>query len=157
MSEIIKNVFISHVHEDDSELVKVKGLLARGGYVIRDGSINSDKPNDAKNPDYIKSAILSPNINWASTMIVLISPNTHRSEWVNWEIEYAEKQGKRIVGLWLQGAQDSDIPEALDKYADAVVGWQSERLIDAIEGKLNNWLNPDDSEHKPRNIPRYGC
>src|SRR2546429_2531255 len=48
------NVFISHVHEDDDGLGKLKDLLDRGGLTIRDSSINSSNPNDAQNPDYIK-------------------------------------------------------------------------------------------------------
>src|SRR5205085_9227433 len=121
----VKNVFISHIHEDDGELTGVKDLLAKNGYQSRDGSINSDKPNDAQNEDYIKSQILAPRIQWASTMIVLISSDTHTSPWVEWEIEYAQQMGKRIVGLWAQGAKDSDVPKNLDRYADAVVGWQA--------------------------------
>ncbi len=57
-----KNVFISHVHEDDDLLPKLKDLAARAGMAVRDGSINSEKPNDASNPDYIKRAILRPRI-----------------------------------------------------------------------------------------------
>ncbi len=157
MSGEIRNVFISHVHEDDAALKDVRDLLGTRGYTIRDASIHSGTPNDAKNHDYIKNGILAPQINWAGTMIVVISPTTHKSDWVNWEIEYAEKQGKRIVGVWLQGAQESDIPEALKLYADAVVGWQADRVIGAIEGEINNWSNSDGSERPAQTIPRYSC
>ena len=44
-----KNVFISHVHEDDGLLQDLKELLERNGYQIRDGSIDSSKPNAAEN------------------------------------------------------------------------------------------------------------
>lgn len=54
-------------------------------------------------------------------MIVLISPETHTSKWVEWEIEYAAKLGKRIVGVFVRGGMDSDIPENLDLYGDAKV------------------------------------
>jgi hypothetical protein len=50
MSEEIKNVFISHVHEDDEGLADLKELIAKGGLTVRDSSINSSKPNDAKDP-----------------------------------------------------------------------------------------------------------
>ncbi len=152
-----KNVFTSHVHEDDKLLQDLKDLLAKNGYEIRDGCIDSSKPNEATSDEYIKSQILAPRIRWASTLIVLISPRTHESKWVEWEIEYAHKEGKRIVGLWVQGGQDSDIPENLDDYADAVVGWQADRLMDAVTGKINNWDGPDGQEHPPRKIPRCAC
>lgn len=156
MSDNIKNVFISHIHEDDPELGKLKDLLASKGCEIRDSSINSSKPNNAKNPDYIMNSILKPQIDWAGTMMVLISPGTHESEWVNREIDYAHKQDKRIVGVWAHGAKDCDIPEKLDKYADAIVGWHGDSIIDAINGK-DNWEASDGGPCEVRPIRRYGC
>ncbi len=83
MSDTICNVFISHIHEDDDGLSDIKDLLTKSGCEFRDSSINSSNPNEANNPDYIKSEILGPRIQWAGTMVVLISPDTHESEWVN--------------------------------------------------------------------------
>ena len=157
MSPEIKNVFISHVHEDDSVLKDFKEMLDKNGYQIRDSSINSDKPNQAQSPEYIKNEILAPRIRWASTMVVLISEITHESPWVDWEIEYAKKQGKRIVGVYVQNGTESDDPESLKLYADAVVGWQSGRVIDAISGSLNNWETPGGAPRPPRPIDRYDC
>src|SRR3569832_2103725 len=105
MEPTISNVFISHVHEDDEFLPQLKDLLSRNGHEIRDGSIDSSKPNEATNPDYIKTQILAPRVQWAGTVIVLISPDTHLSEWGDWEIEYAAKLGKRIVGVFARGGQ----------------------------------------------------
>ena len=52
-----KNVFIAHVHEDDDLLPKLKELITKAGMEVRDGSINSDKPNEAESREYIKSGI----------------------------------------------------------------------------------------------------
>jgi hypothetical protein len=157
MAEDTKNVFISHVHEDDAGLGNLKDLLIKHGMSIRDSSINSDRPNNAQSPDYIKSQILAPQIQWAGTFLVYISPQTKDSEWVNWEIEYAAKLDKRIVGVWEQGANECDVPDALKDYADAVVGWHGERIIDAINGKLDDWEHPDGTPQAPRPIKRYSC
>jgi hypothetical protein len=157
MGDDIKNVFISHVHEDDAGLADLKNLIGKGGLIIRDSSINSSNPNDAKHPDYIKSQILAPQIRWASTLLVYITPKTKDSEWVNWEIEYAEKQGKRIVGVYAHGANECDVPEALEKYADDVRGWNSEGVVQAILGETNEWHAPTGELRDPRPITRYGC
>lgn len=157
MPNDINNVFISHIHEDDSRLPALKSLLEAGGRTVRDSSINSSTPNEARDPDYIKSQILAPGIQWAGTLIVLISHGTHESDWVNWEIEYAQKLGKRIVGVWDQGSTDADLPEALDKYADAVVGWQTDRIIDAIDGNLDTWETSTGGSRPVRPIARYQC
>jgi hypothetical protein len=157
MADETKNVFISHVHEDDSDLGKLKALLAEHGMTIRDSSINSEKPNNATSEAYIKTEILAPQIRWAGIFVVYISPQTKNSEWVNWEIEYAHRLGKRIVGVWEHGANECDMPDALKDYADAVVGWRGDRIIDAINGKIDGWENPDGTPPAPWPIPRYSC
>jgi len=157
MSEKTKNVFISHIHADDSRLDDLKSLMEKGGYSIRDGSIDSRKPNNAQDPDYIKREILAPRIKWAGTLIVLISKKTCESEYVNWEIEYAQKNNTRIVGVYDRGAQESDLPDAFHKFGDALVGWQTDRVMDAVNGKINNFFTPDGKEFERRPISRYDC
>jgi len=157
MSNDIRNVFISHVHEDDAGLADLKELIRKGGLTVRDSSISSSNPNNATNPDYIKSQILAPQIQWASTLLVYITPQTKGSEWVNWEIEYAAKSGKRIVGVYARGANECDIPEALEDYADDVRGWQSDGIVDAILGKTNEWRSPSGDLREPRPIKRFRC
>jgi hypothetical protein len=142
--EKTKNVFISHFNEDEEHIQNLKDLLVKNGYTLRNSSIDSTKPNDASNSDYIKK-LLREGINWAGTTIVLIGPKTHTRNWVDWEIEQSNKQGNRIVGVFVNGASDSDVPENFRKYGDALVGWTSDKIIDAIEGKLNNWEKSDGS------------
>lgn len=140
------NVFISHYHGDADALPKLRDLLSKRGYEVRDSSIDERNPNNANNLDYIKT-LIRPKIEWAGKVIVLIGPETHTREWVNWEIEYAKQFGdKRIIGVFVRGATDSDIPENLNKYGDALVPWNSDKLESAINGE-NIWLN---IENKPR-------
>lgn len=147
MSDQKKNVFISHVHEDDELLPKLKDLCAGAGMEVRDGSINSDKPNNASDPDYIKREILRPRIEWASTLVVLITHETAPSYWVNWEIDIARELGKTIVGVYANGAKGADLPDALRECGDAaVVGWRGERVVAAINGELREWDDPETGE-----------
>ena len=113
MSDQIKNVFISHIHEDDAGLHDLKKLVAGHGMEARDYSITTDKENNAKAEGYIKYDILAPRIDACSTMVVYITPDTRDSQWVNWEIEYAYKQGKTIVEVWERGSKGCEIPDAL--------------------------------------------
>lgn len=152
----LKNVFISHVHEDDAGLQKLKDLLASKGLQVRDSSVHTGKFNNAEDPDYIKSGILAPLIKWAGTFICYISPQTKNSDWVNWEIEYAAKQGMRIVGVWQHGDHGCDVPTALSEYADAVVGWNGDAIIDAINGK-DGWQMPDGSACAAVPLKRHPC
>lgn len=156
MPNDIKNVFISHIHEDDEGLGKIKTLLEKNGLTIRDSSINSSNPNNANSHEYIKSSILAPQINWAGTLLVYVSLGTQNSEWVNWEIEYAAKLGKRIVGVWEHGAKNCQLPSALEEYADAVVGWHGNSIIDAINGK-DSWEKSDGTHYPSLPINRHPC
>ena len=157
MADETKNVFVSHVHEDDGGLGKLKDLLKANGMTIRDYSIRSDNPNNAKSEDYIKAQILAPRIRLCSTIVVYVSPETQASDYVNWEIEYAHGEGKRIVGVWAHGENGCELPESLTKYADAVVGWTGNRIIDAINGKIDGFEQPDGSHASPRDITRFSC
>jgi len=157
-----KNVFISHVHENDAEVHGLKELISKAGMDVRNGSITIDKFNNATDENYIKYEILAPRIRWASALIVLISHETHTSKWVKWEIEYAIREGKRIVGVFAQGAADADIPDAMNTVADSVlVGWQGARVIDALEGRLTEWDRADTQEIEARpvvwHLERYEC
>lgn len=126
-------MFISHYHGDEEHIRRMKELLG-DVYKFKNSSVTSDKFNRANNPDYIKS-LLRSRISWAKTVVCLIGPKTSDSEWVDYEIRNAAKQGKRIVGVFVRGATDSDIPPALDEFADAIVGWNKDSIVDAINGK----------------------
>ncbi|POR10031.1 TIR domain-containing protein [Diaphorobacter sp. LR2014-1] len=151
-----RNVFISHVHKDDHGLQKLKDLLAPKGLDVRDSSIHTGKFNNATDEHYIKTQILAPAINWAGVFICYVSPQTKDSDWVNWEIEYAAKQGKRIVGVWEHGEKECDIPDALKEYADALVGWNGDAIIDAINGK-DTWEKPDGGPCGTVPLKRHPC
>ena len=155
MTQDLRNVFISHIHEDDDGLPRLKNLVAQHGMICRDGSITTGKFNSASNEDYIKYEILAPRIKWASVLVVYISPETKDSDWVNWEIDFAAKEGKRIVGVWAQGEKGCELPEALRRHRDALVGWKGESIIGAINGDSDKSYKQDGSEWDYQNIPRH--
>ena len=152
------NVFISHRHEDDALVEKLKDLLSRHGAQVRDSSVTSDTPNNAHSEDYIKS-ILADCIKWAGKVIVIITPDTKNHEWVSWEIENAARYGdKRIIGVWAPGAKGVDMPDELNDYADAVVGWNGDAIIEALNGDgAGPWQAPDGAAVPPRSIKRLSC
>lgn len=140
------NIFISHCAENADYLENLRNLIAKKGYEVRDSSIDEQDPNNAKDPDYIKT-LIRPKIDWAGTVFVLISPQTHEKEWVDWEIEYANKSGdKVIIGVFMRGSTDSDVPENHKKYGDYLLPWNSDKIEAAIGGELeekDRWLDPN--------------
>jgi hypothetical protein len=157
-----RHVFISHYHEDDASVDKLSNLLSGKGYDLRNSSIRAKPANQERlekglvKPEVIQR-LLRMKISWAGTVVVLIGKETHSRPWVNWEIDQAHKLGKRIVGVWEQGGTEADLPTNFEKYGDALVGWQSERIIDAIDGKIDNWETPVGAQWPKREIPRVVC
>ncbi|OIP53336.1 MAG: hypothetical protein AUK31_01695 [Fibrobacteres bacterium CG2_30_45_31] len=150
------NLFISHYGGDEDAIPKFKELLSRQDYDIRDSSIVESEPNNANNEDYIKS-LLRRQIEWAGKIVVLISPKTAKRDWVNWELEYAAKSGtKRIIGVYLRGATDSDVPNALNDYGDALVAWNLDSIASAIEG-ANIWQDSTGNARPSVASPRETC
>ena len=151
-----RNIFISHIHEDDEHVDRLKELLAGQGVAVRNGSITSDKFNDAQNEDYIKNEILAPRLDWASVLVVLVSEQTKDSAFVNWEIEYADRTDTRIVVVYESGEAGVDLPEAAKDYADAVVAWNGANIVDAINGD-DSWQLPNGEPRPIQSLKRHNC
>jgi hypothetical protein len=148
------NLFVSHYGGDEKYIEKFKKLMSKE-YDIRDSSVVESDPNNATNKDYIKS-LIKAQIDWAGKVVVLIGPKTHEREWVDWEIEYAGTHGdKRIVGVFLPGATDADLPEMLNDYGNACVPWNLEKIVKALDGN-DIWENSS-GETRPAGGPRGTC
>jgi hypothetical protein len=156
-----RHIFISHHHADDAEVDKLTSLLSRSGHDIRNSSIRAKPANQQRldkgliNPEVIRR-LLRRKISWAGTVVVLIGKETHSRPWVNWEIEQANKQGKRIVGVYIRGGTEIDKPAALEKYASSIVSWNSKSIIAAIDGTENPFQNPDGSPRQPTHTRTSG-
>ena len=139
-----KNIFVSHYHEDASKIGDLRRILSDHGLKTKDSSVYEDKiPNQASNEDYIKS-MLRPKIDWAGCVLVLIGKETHKSNFVDWEIDHAARKDKRIVGVYLWGEGESDLPDGFEERADALVHWNAEKIISAISGE-DIWEAPERS------------
>ena len=149
------NIFISHRYEDEGLIAELKSMLASAGAEVRDSSMTSANPNDAHNEEYIKS-LLRSRIDWAGKIVVIVSPETHRHEWVDWEIDYARKfPDKRIIGVFAPGVTTDDLPEGLEDYANSIVNWDAGAIVDALEN--DRWTDPDGGPTAPHDIPRAPC
>jgi hypothetical protein len=69
----------------------------------------------SENATYIKSRIREK-IARASVTLCLIGPNTHESEWVNWELLESKNQGSKIILMGLPGGPDRlVVPKAVSE------------------------------------------
>lgn len=144
------NVFISHHHKDDQHVDKLTSLLKNNGLTIRNSSIRAKPANQRRlDQGLVKVStikrLLRMKMKWAGKVVVLIGKETHQRPWVNWEIELAHKLGKPIIGVYERGLKDNvEIPLALQKYSSALIGWDSDTILSAINGTYQ-FTNPDGS------------
>jgi hypothetical protein len=70
--------------------------------------------------------------------VVFIGQNTHKSEWVEWEIRESIKRGKGVVAV--KSNDDSSIksPKAIDEFNIKVVPWKHSKINDAIDEAARN-------------------
>ena len=148
MPDIIKNVFVSHHHKDDSSVDGLTGILSGKNYQIRNSSIRVNPDNQKRLDQKMISdrtieRLLRMKMRWASQVIVVIGKETHARSWVDWEIKVAHQLGKPIIGVYENGLKDQvKIPANLEKYATSIVGWTADSVIDALNGS-SQFQNPD--------------
>jgi hypothetical protein len=132
------NVFISHYGKDDDKVQRLKERFAEKNYNVRNYSVDSTKHNQLKRPsDAVIERYLRKQISWSGSLICLIGDKTHTRAWVNYEIEEAHRQGKKIIGVYAHGSsENAELPSAFKKYGGATIGWNSvDKLVDIINGK----------------------
>ncbi|MCY4139478.1 MAG: TIR domain-containing protein [Rhodobacteraceae bacterium] len=149
-----KNIFISHHHGDDSHVDSFTQMLGRHDYRVRNSSVRMKPANErrvqqGRVKDETIKRLLRMKMRWASTVVVLIGPKTHNRPWVNWEIEQAHRLGRRIVGVYLRGGTEANVPKALNDYGHAIVNWNTKSVVDAIEAKDNRFEKPSGELREP--------
>lgn len=162
MSDTIKNIFVSHHHKDDASVDDLTKMVAGKGYQLRNSSIRVKPENQARLDkkqvsDETIRRLLRMKMRWASQLIVVIGKETHTRPWVNWEIEAAHKLGKPIIGVYENGLKDKvEIPENLEKYGTAIVGWRPDSIINALN-KNSDFQNPDGTPAPKTSGGRISC
>lgn len=154
-----RHLFISHHHADDAEVTKLTNMLKRSNQDIRNSSIRAKPANQRRlDKGMVKDEtirrLLRMKISWASTVVVLVGKETASRPWVNWEIEQANRQGKRIVGVFTRGGTDADIPPSFEKYGCALVNWNADSVVRAIDGEENIFQNSDGTSRSINNFAR---
>lgn len=149
-----KNVFISHYGKEDDKVQRLKERFAEKGYNIRNYSVDSTKHRRKKRPsDELIKRFLRRQISWSSSLICMIGPKTHTRDWVNYEIEAAHRQGKKIVGIYTHGNNERvQLPDAFKKYGGAIIGWNS---IDKLMNIMNNKEFPVENNQGTSRTPMY--
>ncbi|WP_277040856.1 TIR domain-containing protein [Turicimonas muris] len=145
------NVFISHSSKNAEEVKSLRERLKGRGHEVRNSSIEKDEYRDYKVNDETIEKDLRDGIKWAGTFILLIGKDTLKSSWVEYELEYARKQGKPVVGIYVYGLADKvELPDEIKKSIVSLIGWNSvDKLGEILDGNYSLMENPDSSPAEP--------
>ena len=80
-----------------------------------------------------------------------------KSDWVDWEVREAARLHKPIIGIFLRGASDADLPDAVNELADTIVGWNEDRIVDAIKNGQTYFEKADGSPRDEIDGNRTTC
>ncbi len=150
------NVFISYDHDDQKQAAGFKLLKNNPNHpldfrdhslkdAVRDRSGKPIKypPSDSRSKP-VRDEIFEKFYN-ASKLVVLIGDDTHKSEWVDWEINTfitmketisGRNTWKRIRGMILKGSENATIPSAL-------FNGRSTQWLAWDPDALDKWLDQD--------------
>ena len=127
-----RHVFLSFVEEDLQLVELFRGQAKNANNDLEFDDYSIKEPINSDNADYVKRQIRNK-IDGVSVTLCLIGRNTHRSDWVDWEIGVSDEMGKGIVGMRLHSSSSDVVPDALSDVNADVVNWKLDDVMAAIE------------------------
>lgn len=121
-------VFICHDWEYSDEYDHVCEFLdSAPNFQWRNLSVPEHDPLDTN--DMLEKN-LRDQIRPADVMLVLAGMYTARSDWMDWEMAFARRIGKSIIGVKPWG--NIQLPVVVQHNADEIVGWNTDTIVSAI-------------------------
>lgn len=133
-----RKVFISFIHTDKNEVDLFRGQAKNENSDLDFIDMSLHVPFNSENAEYIKRGIRE-RIKQSSVTVVFVSEDTHKSDWVNWEINESLQLGKGVVVVNI-GDSSTRMPSAAIENKDKVriVPWKHQDLMDAINERAEN-------------------
>lgn len=118
------NLFISHSWSYKDDYIRLKSMLLenRGYFAFKNHSIEDDEPKNNWRE-------IENNIKWSSVIIVIAGMYASYSNSIKKEIKLAKKHSKPTIAVIPWG---SDRSSDLKNECDAVVGWNTDSIVNAI-------------------------
>ena len=128
-----RRIFISHAFKHVADYAGLLGRFEAYGYDVYNHSIPFWSPVDAEGRELAE--VIDRKIRGCDAVLALVTPDIHKSDWIEYEMQLAQRYGKRVIGVWRHGEMGSvPIPGLLDEQLYRMVGWNGPALIRAIEG-----------------------
>ena len=127
-----KRVFLSFKAEDKQQVQGLRLMAANDKFDIEFFDESVRTPIDSTNRDYIRRKIREK-INRTSVTVCLIGPDTHKSVWVDWELEESFDKGNTVIAMALKGVDRANLPASIKAHNLTFYGWDSDNLANLIE------------------------
>jgi hypothetical protein len=116
----MKRVFISFAHEDKAQINGLRLLAANPKFDIEFYDESVRTAINSQNASYVRQRIREK-IDRTSVTVCMVSTITHRSQWVDWELEESVNKGNSIICMGLpNGPAQLALPEPVRRLK---LGW----------------------------------
>ena len=124
-------IFISYKWEDNRYFNGMKGLLnnPNNRYVHYVLSERDDLRNKGKN---VVESHLKENIRNCNRLICLVGEDTQSSKWVQWELEVATSQNKKIIPVRISKTTGG-VPKLIRERNIPVLKWNADEINYALK------------------------
>lgn len=127
----MRRVFLSFASEDLPTVKGLQLLAANPGYELDFYNESLRVAINSTNATYIKS-VLREKIRRASVTVCVIGTETHKSEWVDWELAESLAHGNALVAMAVKGVDRAVLPTAIKAAGVPFHPWDT--------GQLGTWI-----------------
>jgi len=137
--ETKKRVFLSFIAEDRGRVEGLRLLAKNPNFDIEFYDESVRTPFDSQDAEYIKRRIREK-INRTSVTVCLISEETHKSKWVDWELRVSDEKGNKIIAMALKGVKRAVLPRLIEEKGLTFHAWDLDKLARLIT-EWARWSN----------------
>ena len=127
-----RRVFLSFDSDDIQQIRGLRFLVANPNYDLEFYDESLKISIDSHQAEYIKT-VIRDKIKRASVTLCLVGHNTHKSSWVDWELNESERQDNSIVAMMLKGVDKAIFPKYLRDNSITVYVWDPDYLTTLIK------------------------
>jgi len=127
-----KRVFLSFIVEDKDHANGVRLLAKNPNNDLEFYDESVREPFDSTNAEYLRHKI-KEKIDRTSVTVCLISEDTHKSKWIDWELETSDKKGNAIVAMAVKGVTRAVLPKLIKEKELTFYDWDVNKLAELIK------------------------
>ncbi len=124
------DIFISHAWSYNDEYYRLVDMLnAAPNFKWRNYSVPEHDPADANSDRKLREA-LKRQMRPVNVVLILSGMYAVHSDWIEFEVEFADSLGKPMVGIKPWGQER--VPRYVADAVEEMVGWNTSSIVSAI-------------------------